>query len=118
MPAFIKTPKDERLWAKAKARVAEEYGLDEEDGEEYWRRVNGIYQQMAGVKKSFIRAHSRIVGAKVVPVQAHNDKRTKAPADAPAPGRLKNLVKQVRRAVSFCLCDAQLLGDARLRVPV
>jgi hypothetical protein len=48
---LVKTARDERLWEKAKSRVAEEYGLSEADGDRYWRLVNGIYQAMRGRRK-------------------------------------------------------------------
>ncbi len=41
----VKTPADEKRWAKAKERAREEYGLSEDD-ERFWRLVNGIYQTM------------------------------------------------------------------------
>ena len=49
MPAFIKTPHDEELWKRAKAR-AREQGRCEGDGDTFWAYVNGIYQRMAGHK--------------------------------------------------------------------
>lgn len=42
MPAFLKTPHDEELWSKAKARAAEE-GHHED-----WAYVTGIYKRMKG----------------------------------------------------------------------
>lgn len=44
MPAFVKTKKDEELWANARAR-AKEQGRDEE-----WAYVTGIYKSMKGGK--------------------------------------------------------------------
>lgn len=43
----VKTEKDERLWEKAKQQVRKQYPNLSEDSEEFWKRVNGIYQQMA-----------------------------------------------------------------------
>lgn len=44
---LVRTPEEERLWAKAKARVEEEYGDEAELGNEhFYRLVNGIYQKM------------------------------------------------------------------------
>lgn len=51
---LVKTKRDERLWAKAKARVQEQYGLTEDDGDRYWALVNGIYQRMSGVRKAVL----------------------------------------------------------------
>jgi hypothetical protein len=45
MPAFIKTPKDEARWAKAKH--AADKTLSESDGDSYWALTNSIYQKMA-----------------------------------------------------------------------
>lgn len=45
----VKTRADEEHWAKAKARVREEYGLTEDD-ERFWRLVNGVYQRMRDKK--------------------------------------------------------------------
>jgi hypothetical protein len=47
MPAFIKTARDERLWAKAKAQAKKEYPWTEKDGDKFWKIVNGIYQKMS-----------------------------------------------------------------------
>jgi DNA-binding ferritin-like protein len=44
MPAFVKTPEDERLWAKAKS-LAEEQGQKEN-----WAYVTGIFRKMKGGK--------------------------------------------------------------------
>ena len=46
MPAFIKTKREEELWARAKRIVTKEYKLTEGDGDKFWRLVNGIYQHM------------------------------------------------------------------------
>lgn len=40
MPGFIKTPKDEELWSRAKARVKDQ------GKEGNWALVNFIYQKM------------------------------------------------------------------------
>ena len=44
MPAFIKTPADEKRWSKAKE--AANKGHSESEGDSYWKIVNHIYQQM------------------------------------------------------------------------
>jgi hypothetical protein len=44
MPAFIKTPKDEARWAKAKKAASKT--LSESDGDSYWALTNSIYQKM------------------------------------------------------------------------
>lgn len=48
MPSFIKTPKDEERWEKAKELVRKQYGKTEKDGEEFWRLVTGVYKQAGG----------------------------------------------------------------------
>jgi len=50
MPAFIKTARDEHLWAKAKARVAAEYPKVKHGSDRYWALVNGTFQSMKGKK--------------------------------------------------------------------
>ena len=52
MPAFLKTPADERHWKLARQRVEEEYHLTEDDGKRYWRLVTGLWKRM---KKSLPR---------------------------------------------------------------
>ena len=44
MPGFIKTPGDEKRWAKAKE--AANKTLSESAGDSYWKLVNSIYQKM------------------------------------------------------------------------
>jgi hypothetical protein len=44
MPAFIKTPKDEARWAKAKKAAGKT--LSESDGDSFWALTNSIYQKM------------------------------------------------------------------------
>jgi len=44
MPAFVKTPKDERLWQKAKGLAKEQ------DHEEDWAYITGIFKKMKGGK--------------------------------------------------------------------
>jgi hypothetical protein len=44
MPAFIKTPKDEKRWSKAKEAANKTHS--EGDGDRYWGLVNHIYQNM------------------------------------------------------------------------
>lgn len=49
MPAnFVRTPHDEHLWEKAKEIVRKEYGKTEDDGDEYWKLVVGVYKQAGG----------------------------------------------------------------------
>jgi hypothetical protein len=48
MPAFVKTPEDERLWAKAKARAKEEGHAED------WAYVTGIFKKMKGGKVAAI----------------------------------------------------------------
>lgn len=86
MPAtVVKTERDERLWAKAKARVAEQYGLSEGDGDRYWRLVNGVYSRMKGkggtkvrVRKGRVKAHTRkLPSGRVVTVGEYHTRRGK-----------------------------------------
>jgi hypothetical protein len=44
MPAFIKTPGDEKRWAKAKEAANKTHS--ESEGDSYWAIVNSIYQKM------------------------------------------------------------------------
>jgi hypothetical protein len=44
MPAFIKTPADEKRWAKAKEAANKSHS--ESEGDSYWAIVNSIYQKM------------------------------------------------------------------------
>src|ERR1035437_1856255 len=44
MPAFIKTPKDEKHWSKAKEAANKSHS--ESEGDSYWAVVNSIYQKM------------------------------------------------------------------------
>lgn len=44
MPAFIKTPKDEARWEKAKSAANKSHS--ESEGDSYWAIVNSIYQKM------------------------------------------------------------------------
>jgi hypothetical protein len=44
MPAFIKTPKDEKRWSEAKRAASKT--LSESDGDKYWALTNSIYQKM------------------------------------------------------------------------
>ena len=50
MPAFVKTEKDEELWAKARER-AKEQGRDKD-----WAYVTGIYKSMKGGKVGAMEA--------------------------------------------------------------
>lgn len=45
MPGFVKTPKDEKRWEKAK--VAARKTLSEADGDRFWALTNSIYQKMS-----------------------------------------------------------------------
>ena len=51
MPAFIKTAKDEKIWAKAKDQVANTYDVPEGKFKaKHWAIVNTVYHKMAGKK--------------------------------------------------------------------
>lgn len=47
MPAFIKTPRDERLWKRAQTIVRDEYDV-RVGSDQYWALVNGIFHRMSG----------------------------------------------------------------------
>lgn len=50
MPSWVR---DESKWEKAKDIVKKEYKLTEEDGEEFWKLVTGVYKRMGGeIKKA------------------------------------------------------------------
>jgi hypothetical protein len=53
MPAFLKTPEDERLWQKAKDR-AEEQGHKED-----WPYITGIWKKMKGKDASVQKVADR-----------------------------------------------------------
>lgn len=45
MPAFIKTPKDEELWARAKSAVTRNEHIPEAKFQDrHWAKVNALYQ--------------------------------------------------------------------------
>ena len=48
MPKFVKTERDEHLWEKAKEIVKKQYGKTEEDGDEFWALVTGVYKKAGG----------------------------------------------------------------------
>jgi hypothetical protein len=48
MPSWVKTEKDEELWSKAKKIVKKEYNLSEDDGENFWKLVTGVYKRSGG----------------------------------------------------------------------
>lgn len=59
MPAFVKTPAQEKVWARAKAIVAEQRAKAEKSfTDKDWGLVNHIYQNMvdAGIKRVSARA--------------------------------------------------------------
>lgn len=56
MPAFIKNPKDEAKWKKAKD--AAEKTLSEGDGDGFWALTNSIYQKMNKIKEEFEKARN------------------------------------------------------------
>jgi len=45
LPAWVK---DEDKWKQAKKVVKDEYGKDENDGDDFWKLVTGVYKQMGG----------------------------------------------------------------------
>jgi hypothetical protein len=48
---LVQAEQDEHLWQRAKEVVAQEYGLTEEDGDQYWRLVMGIFLRMKRLRK-------------------------------------------------------------------
>lgn len=48
---LVRTERDEHLWQRAKEIVTQEYGLTEEDGDQYWRLVMGIFLRMKRLRK-------------------------------------------------------------------
>ena len=64
MPAFIKTPADEKRWSKAKQAANKTHS--ESEGDSYWALVNSIYQKMTksedieAVKAVLVKARRRL----------------------------------------------------------
>jgi hypothetical protein len=56
MPAFIKNPKDEAKWKKAKDAAGKT--LSEGDGDSFWALTNSIYQKMNKIKEEFEKARN------------------------------------------------------------
>jgi hypothetical protein len=54
MPAFIKNPKDEAKWNKAKEAAGKT--LTEADGDKFWALTNSIYQKMSKAKEELEKA--------------------------------------------------------------
>lgn len=50
---IVKTPRDKKLWNKAKNQVTKEYGLSE-GNDRFYALVNGIYQRTKGMKKTVV----------------------------------------------------------------
>jgi hypothetical protein len=48
---LVRTERDEHLWQRAKEIATQEYGLTEEDGDQYWRLVMGIFLRMKRLRK-------------------------------------------------------------------
>ena len=48
---LVRTERDEHLWQRAKEIVTQQYGLTEEDGDQYWRLVMGIFLRMKRLRK-------------------------------------------------------------------
>lgn len=45
MPHWVQ---DEDKWEKAKEVVKDQYGKDEDDGDDFWKLVTGVYKKMGG----------------------------------------------------------------------
>lgn len=53
MPSWIKGKDNEEKWEKAKEIVKKQYSLTEDDGEDFWKLVVGVYKRMGGeIKKA------------------------------------------------------------------
>jgi len=52
MPAFVKTPKDEKIWSHAKSIVKENKGIKDESNmsDRHWGLVNYLFHKIKGVK--------------------------------------------------------------------
>jgi hypothetical protein len=48
---LVQAEQDEHLWQRAKEIATQEYGLTEEDGDQYWRLVMGIFLRMKRLRK-------------------------------------------------------------------
>jgi|GEM_PF-6937411 len=44
----ISVEEAEKKWKKAKEVVKDQYDLDEDDGEDFWALVNGVFSNMLG----------------------------------------------------------------------
>src|ERR1035437_3124090 len=82
MPAFIKTPKDETRWKKAKDAAGKT--LSEADGDSYWKLTNSIYQKMDKAEKEIclpkdelVEEHKHLVGVLESPSHADDRKEAK-----------------------------------------
>ena len=61
MPAFIKTDKDEKVWARAKATVRQQYPDVSEDSDKFWALTTTIYKSMNRGNKSMKKSASGVV---------------------------------------------------------
>lgn len=50
MPGFVKTPRDERLWGKAKGIASSGYNVSRKNPR-FWKIVTGIFKKMKGISK-------------------------------------------------------------------
>lgn len=61
LPAFIKTEQDEKIWARAKARVRKQYPDISEDSDKFWALTTTIYKSMNKGNKSMKKQASGVV---------------------------------------------------------
>lgn len=61
MPAFIKTEQDEKIWARAKATVRQQYPDVSEDSDKFWALTTTIYKSMNRGNKSMKKSASGVV---------------------------------------------------------
>lgn len=72
MPAFVRTPHDEGVWAKSKERAAAAGLASGSDA--YWKYANEVFQRMKGVTKSRggVRAFMRVGTLRFAKAQPHD----------------------------------------------
>ena len=61
MPAFVKTKKDEEVWARAKARVKEQYPDISEESDRFWALTTSIYKSMNKGSNNMKKSASGVV---------------------------------------------------------
>lgn len=105
MPAnVVKTPREERLWEKAKTQARKKKPAPDD----FYAYVMGIYQQMKGEKampviliKAYVKPHKRQTATgKVVSVKGHQAKRKPAlKIDDPERKRMMTLAQTIKQQI-------------------